>query len=387
MSQMRFHVVGLPHTQTHKKHTACAFTEKIRKFCIMMRSLGHTVFHYGAEGSEADCNEHITIITAQEQEQFFGPFNPDKLYSIDWTGQARYWPLTNDRAAVEINKRAQAKDFVCLVAGGINISLASQLSPNCMAVEPFIGYNGVFAKYRVFESQAHMHKIWGAEGGYDPDGKFYDAVVPNYFDSNDLPLQTEKKDYYLYLGRLIQRKGINIAVDTCNQLGAKLIIAGQGCAKLETTTRGKRLTAEDGQVYEGDIGYVGCVIGQQKADLFGHAKATFVPTRYIEPFGGVAVESQMCGTPAITTDFGAFPETVEHGKTGFRCRTLNEFVQAAKAVSTLDPIYIHQRAVRLYSMKNVRHQFDTYFRNLLDLWEPAGWGTIRPEPDKHWLRT
>ena len=50
----------------------------------------------------------------------------------------------------------------------------------------------------------------------------------------------------------------------------------------------------------------------------------------------------MAGTPAITTDFGAFPETVEHGKTGFRCRTLNEFVQAAKARIALDPQYIHR---------------------------------------------
>lgn len=36
---MRFHVVGLPHANTTKEFTACAFTENVRKFAIMMEYL------------------------------------------------------------------------------------------------------------------------------------------------------------------------------------------------------------------------------------------------------------------------------------------------------------------------------------------------------------
>ena len=380
---MRFHVVALPHTQTSLRHSACAFTMKTLHFCQMMASLGHEVFHYGAEGSQVgDCGvEDVTVLSAAEQEGWFGKYNPNALYELDWSGRAPYWGLLNTRAAAEINKRKRPGDFVCIIMGTMNRPLAEAVGTDVMVVEYGIGYNGTFAKYRVYESYAHMHKIWGAQGGYDPDGRFYDAVIPNYLDPADYPLQTTKGDYYLYLGRLIKRKGIHIAVETCKRLGAKLKIAGQGCTKVE----GNRIHCADGEVYEGDLEYVGCVIGQKRAGLYQNAIATFVPTTYIEPFGTVAVESQMAGTPAITTDWGAFPETVEHGKTGFRCRTLNEFVRAARQAPTLNPHYIHDRAVARYSMEAVKWQYQTYFERLRDLWS-SGWYELREEPDIPWLR-
>ena len=44
--------------------------------------------------------------------------------------------------------------------------------------------------------------------------------------------------------------------------------------------------------------------------LFANAKCTLMPSKYAEPFGFVALESMLSGTPVITTDYGAFPETV-----------------------------------------------------------------------------
>jgi len=350
----------------------------------MMHSLGHEVYHYGVEGSEVqDCTaEHVQIMSKAEQEGFFGKYNPDALYEVDWSGRASYWKLTNERAAAEIIKRKRQGDFLCLMMGTLNKPLANAVGNDVMAVEYGIGYNGTFAKYRVFESYAHMHKIWGAQGGFDPDGKMYDVVIQNYLDPNDYPFQAEKEDYYLYLGRLIKRKGIHIAVETCKRLGVKLKIAGQGCTKVE----GNRIHCLDGEVYTGDnLEYVGFATGEKRARLYQNAIATFVATTYIEPFGAVAIESQMAGTPAITTDFGAFSETVEHGKTGFRCHTLNEFVWAAKMAPTLDARYIHERAVANYSMDAVRWRYQTYFQQLQDLWG-EGWNTVHLIPDQKWLK-
>ena len=41
----------------------------------------------------------------------------------------------------------------------------------------------------------------------------------------------------------------------------------------------------------------------------------------------------MSGTPVIATNWGVFPETVIHGLTGWRCRTLEEFEWAAQNVA------------------------------------------------------
>ncbi len=376
---MRFHVIGLPHTQTHQRHSACAFTMKIWHFIQMMHSLGHEVIHYGAEGSSVE-GEHVEVISRKSQEMYFGKWNPQALYNVDWSGKAAYWKQLNERSAQEINKRKQVGDFVCVVHGRLAQPLIGLVGGDAMVVEYGIGYNGPFSPYRVFESYAHMHKIWGAEGGYDPDGKFYDAVIPNYFNPDDYPYKAEKQDYFLYLGRLIQRKGIHIAVETCKRLGARLVVAGQGMKSFE----GGTLVCDDGNVYPG-VEYVGFADVAKRAQLMSNAKGVFVPTTYIEPFGGVAVEAQFAGTPAITTDFGAFPETVEQGKTGFRCHTLDEFVHAANNVTSLSPLYIHQRAVAKYSMDVVRYQYETYFKRLGDL-RGEGWYARHDQVDQRWLR-
>ncbi len=45
---------------------------------------------------------------------------------------------------------------------------------------------------------------------------------------------------------------------------------------------------------------------EERLALLGKAKSVLMPTYYLEPFGGVHVEAQLCDTPVITTDWSAF---------------------------------------------------------------------------------
>ena len=83
----------------------------------------------------------------------------------------------------------------------------------------------------------------------------------------------------------------------------------------------------------------------------------------------IEVDAQFCGTLAVTTDRGTFPETVEHGHTGWRCRTLDHFIWAAENLRKFDPAYISQRVTGLYSMEAVKPRYQGYFEMLSDLWD------------------
>ena len=54
------------------------------------------------------------------------------------------------------------------------------------------------------------------------DGNFYDAVIPGYLEPEMFPLQEKKEDYYLYVGRMVDRKGLVVAQHVCKELGLKL---------------------------------------------------------------------------------------------------------------------------------------------------------------------
>jgi glycosyltransferase involved in cell wall biosynthesis len=104
----------------------------------------------------------------------------------------------------------------------------------------------------------------------------------------------------------------------------------------------------------------------------GNARCVLMPTLYVEPFGLVAIEAQMCGTPAITTDWGAFPETVEQGVSGYRCHTLREFCDAVWESPRLDRDVIRKRAIDLYSTESIGPQYVEFF-NRLETLKGKGW--------------
>lgn len=348
---MTLHVVSLPHTQLTKAYSTCAYTQKVRKFCDMMTKLGHKVYVYASEENDTQASL-ITCITKKQQSEY-GFNGPEDYLKIDFNSPDP-WSTFNKNVIKNMKYLVQPKDIICLITPCLDISQAFPF-PGNITVEFGVGYSGVRHDFRVFESYAWRNFVYGK---YDWDGQFYDEVIPNYFEVEDFPVQTKKEDYYLYIGRLTGKKGWKIAQDVCEKLGKRLVVAGPG-------------------EFFGYGEYVGVVGPGERAKLMGGALAVFVPSLYVPPFEGVHIEAMLCGTPVITTDFGVFSETVDNGWNGYRCKTFEDFVYAAQAVTVFSKSIleaIHRNAANTYSTDMVAIQYQEYFERLLTLHD-KGWYT------------
>ncbi len=215
--------------------------------------------------------------------------------------------------------------------------------------------------------------LYGQQQRFDGNA-WYDAVIPNAFDPEMFDFRPhDKQDFFLFMGRLNADKGVRIAIDVARLAGRPIKIVGQGDPS--------RFLAENPHA-----SYVPPVGVEGRRKLMAEAAAFVCPTQYVEPFGGVAVEAQLSGTPVICTDWGAFPETVLHGYTGYRCRTMEHFEWAARNIGRLDPAVCRQWALDNFSLDRIAQMYEEYFQSLLNL-DRKGWYEEHPNRDQlDWLR-
>lgn len=371
----RFHLLTVPHAVTRPEYSTCAFTTKNLKLARMLRSLGHWVCVYGHEESVIECDEFVPVTTNADLAQSYPGHDwrtmgfPDAKATED-----KIYQIFNANVNAALIRRKQPGDFLLCTFGIAHQTLA-EMHSDMIVVEPGIGYAWTFAKYRVFESYAVMHALYGQDRVQrmfrDVPSPWYDAVIPNYFDLADFDFSADKDDYYLFLGRIGAGKGSDIASEVVKEIGGKLVVAGMG--SIEPAPH---------------IEHVGIVNPEQRRGLLSRARATICASTYLEPFCGVQIESMLSGTPVISTDFGAFAEYNLHGVTGYRCRTFEHFTWAARNIGNLDPYECREWAATNFSMERVAEMYDEYFWGLAQLHgSPRGWYHDNPERDNlEWLK-
>lgn len=109
--------------------------------------------------------------------------------------------------------------------------------------------------------------------------------------------------------RLDARMGLDLLVEAWAQVqqacpGAVLVIAGEGRERPRLEQARAALADPSGVRLVGRVGDDGLV------ELYRAADCSVVPTRALEGFGLVTLESAACGSPAVVTDVGGLPDGV-----------------------------------------------------------------------------
>ena len=120
----------------------------------------------------------------------------------------------------------------------------------------------------------------------------------------------------LYVGRLVYEKGIQNLIAAMPKVldryhDSKLIICGKG-GMIDELRQQVKYLGIDNKIY-----FAGYCDSKKMQKMYKCADVAVFPSTY-EPFGIVAIESMLSGTPTIVSDVGGLNEIIEHGVTGMK---------------------------------------------------------------------
>ena len=189
------------------------------------------------------------------------------------------------------------------------------------------------------------------------------TVIHHGVDDRDYPLSLQDEGYVLHLGRFAPEKGTHHALDAAHRAGVPIALAGRVHEK-----------DDDHQYYEREIapriGHDGVdLVGEadfrHKVELFRGARALLCPIEWEEPFGLVAIEAMLTGTPLIGFRRGSFPEIVDEGVTGVLVDGVDEMATAIRCAEGWDRARCAERARKRFSANRMAADYEALFVSML----------------------
>ena len=353
---MRFHLFGIAQVPCGEQFIVSPFNTLALNMAKMIKRAGHHLTFYGPSGSTAPRDEFVEVVSAEAVAACYptGLVDPKETPLMECQGGPHPWGEFLSRAENALQERYRTGDIGLISYGHTQKRLADLCA---LHVEFCCGYTGIFSQNRVFPSRAWQHNLYGQLGA-KWGGGWFDAVIPHMMDADLFPPSFEPGKYLLHLGRLNMDKGTDIAVDVARRAHIPIIVAGSADEGnfLPDFLRGMKGLP--------GVQFTGRVSPEQRLRLLRGAIALLSPCRYLEAFALTNIEALACGTPVIGPDYGAFPEVIEDGKTGFICHDMADFLRAVKEAPSLSREACRQSFMDRFSLDAVWPQYERYFRRL-----------------------
>jgi len=171
-------------------------------------------------------------------------------------------------------------------------------------------------------------------------------VIHHGVDLSNYMLQTNKKEYLSFIGRIAPVKGTHLAIEAAQRAGIPLKIAGEIQPAYQEYFDTQVRPLIDGKFIE----YIGEADLAAKNELLGSSLAMLFPIQWDEPFGLVMIEAMACGTPVLVMPGGSVQEIVKDGVSGYVCDSVGDMVK--RLVEMEEGNIFSPTAVREYVEKN-----------------------------------
>lgn len=230
--------------------------------------------------------------------------------------------------------------------------------------DPFNFYRKYRARFPILKNLNYV-SISDAQRKSAPKDMNFISTVYNGVELEDYKFNSEPKDQFCFIGRIIQNKGCHIAIQAAINTNSNLKIAGKHYA--DSTETGETYWEKHIQPYlNNKIEYLGYLEPpKETSKLLRESKALLFPIEWEEPFGMVMIEALACGTPVIAFNKSSVPEIIEDGKNGFIVNNQKEMENAIQKIDRIDRKYCRQSALK-FSAENMASGYFNVYKSLIN---------------------
>lgn len=190
-----------------------------------------------------------------------------------------------------------------------------------------------------------------------------DTVIHHGIPTEKITPSFKKGSYLLFLGRLSDQKGVDIAIEIARRSGKKLYIFG----RVGNTEERKKYFEKKIKPFidNNHVFFRGMISHDEIYKYCANAEALLFPIRRSEAFGLVSIEALACGTPVICTEVAPLTEILKDTRVSFLSNDINELVEAAKNIESFDRKVCRKYAEEKFDSSRMAKEYIALYRKIL----------------------
>lgn len=303
----------------------------IYQLAVGLKELGHEIILYAAKNNDIEYPFKLNQI-------------PWTHGQVSWQAEGQAWDyykndIMNSNVILDMSHGKQISEK--LHNFKIKEEVCNYMIGNWY-LHPYPTYNIIVNSAKQLDDGIHGRtgfentswEVKGSSNGTIPATSKYAHLG---VDTDFYKFDEEKEDYFLWLARFHPHKGPEIAIKLAKETGINLVLTGDRLSHPEHYRHWEECMKQI-QGYD-NIKYVELpqdnTHQEAKLKLMQKAKCYLFPVQFHESFGLTTIEALSCGTPVISSNMGALPEIIEHGKTGF---IANDYEHMKAFVNSIDTI-------------------------------------------------